>query len=343
MRCCGWLAVAVLAGCSSVRIPDEEWQNGTNTLAAAGESVLPTLDAVRFETGVLIDPVRVGSRLHYELSYASADEGADEVWTLDIEVPVERDDEPAYVVRSTERRLIPFGERSNAEHRAETVQAIVVATGPDGRRDESRARVPLPFLRHGIAADCATYHQLAQADQPRATPTLTMSFSKPRPDPAFESFGTTPPTEPLGMHALRNLFAVSGLVSSNATVRGLAMRFGQLPSVWALATRGIDASIDHELLDCEPVETPFGPGWRFPVSLEISGTPTFYATITVVEPRGALQLTAGVVALDGFAPHRPNRPLRVRLVGATAAAAGERAPIVARQRSLVHLDDADDG
>ena len=73
--------------------------------------------------------------------------------------------------------------------------------------------------------------------------------------------------------------------------------------------------LEPDLFGARPVSTQFGPGYRLPVEFQINGAPAFFGSFTVVEPRGALLLTAGVVEVVGFAPHRPDHRVHVALAG----------------------------
>ena len=44
----------------------------------------------------------------------------------------------------------------------------------------------------------------------------------------------------------------------------------------------------------------------------------FVGEVTLVEPGGALNLSAGIVEVSGFAPHRPGDAVSLRLTGAHA-------------------------
>lgn len=73
---------------------------------------------------------------------------------------------------------------------------------------------------------------------------------------------------------------------------------------------------EPELFDTEPVMTKFGPGYTVPVRVNINAEPSFYGQITLIEPRGALLATAGIVEWVGFAADRPSDEVRLSLSGA---------------------------
>lgn len=111
------------------------------------------------------------------------------------------------------------------------------------------------------------------------------------------------------------LLAMTQMFHESSAMQKLMLQTIQIPNWWSLLTRGVNMQPMVDIMGAERVLTDYGTGYRIPVELSINGDPALYATITAVEPRGPLILCSGIVAVDGFAPHRPDEVLSVRYVG----------------------------
>ncbi len=113
-------------------------------------------------------------------------------------------------------------------------------------------------------------------------------------------------------------FAASFTVQRSKTIASLMAKVMQWPS----GIFGIDheapVSFQPDVLAAERCSTAFGPGWRVPLEVTVDESQAFVGQVTVVEPGGALNLASGIVEVSGFAPHRPEEPIRLRLIGAHA-------------------------
>ncbi len=102
--------------------------------------------------------------------------------------------------------------------------------------------------------------------------------------------------------------------------RQLLLETVQFPSVWKWLVPTMPITLRADFAEAVRTTTHLGPGWSFPLEIDIKGDPAFYANVTVVEPVGALEATAGVVRIVGFAPHKPGNSVVLEFVGVCAPA-----------------------
>lgn len=113
-------------------------------------------------------------------------------------------------------------------------------------------------------------------------------------------------------------FAASFTVQRSKTIASLMAKVMQWPSGLLGVDHDAPVSFLPDVLAATPCNTDFGPGWRVPLEVLVDENQAFVGQVTVVEPGGALNLSAGIVEVSGFAPHRPGEPVRLRLTGAHA-------------------------
>lgn len=103
---------------------------------------------------------------------------------------------------------------------------------------------------------------------------------------------------------------LSGLGRENEAARALILQLIQLPSWWKWVVPVVDGVISVDSTRAERTPTELGPGWILPAEILLKGDPAFYARLVVVPPQGALRMTAGILAGEGFAPDRPLEKVR---------------------------------
>lgn len=113
-------------------------------------------------------------------------------------------------------------------------------------------------------------------------------------------------------------FAASFTVARTDEIRRLLQSVMQWPSGAFGEDDDAPVTIRPDVLAATPCTTPFGPGWTFPVEVTAGDVQAFHGIVTVVNPGGALHLVAGVVEVRGYAPHRPDELVELRLTGAFA-------------------------
>ncbi|MEO1698542.1 MAG: hypothetical protein AAFU73_14685 [Planctomycetota bacterium] len=117
------------------------------------------------------------------------------------------------------------------------------------------------------------------------------------------------------------LISLGSTVQNTSTLRSLAKRFVQWPSVLSLLSFQLEVGIAPDFEGVRRVGTAFGDGYALPVEMTINGDQAFVGELRIVDPGGALRLVAGVVEIVGFAPHRAEEILRIALVGEVPHAA----------------------
>ncbi len=84
-----------------------------------------------------------------------------------------------------------------------------------------------------------------------------------------------------------------------------------------LFSGSLSLNLDARTQDARPSTWPTAegePAWRFPIEVGISGKPAIRSVVTCIEPRGALQMTAGVVSASGFRASLVDTRYRLTLV-----------------------------
>ncbi|MCB9914635.1 MAG: hypothetical protein H6828_05730 [Planctomycetes bacterium] len=291
------LAVALipvlLASCLATRMDKDEWQQRTGDLAATAVPAQEALPGARWLEGDLV----AGASVRYRVERVGRD-GELDTWDLVFTAPTP----PGEVQGTLYCRLSGAtldGEPAQRNVASPMFRGAFAARAGDGEYETSEASYALGFTSVGLGRACELVHG---ADGEAPTTDLQ--------DPEFcASYGT--------------LLAFATLCNDNSEARSLLLSLVQMPSAWRWIVPTLEISAGADLAGAERVTTALGEGWRIPVELGIKGDPALYAQVTTVTPRGALQLTGGVVEVSAIAPDQPERPIRVRLVEACGPAEGD--------------------
>ena len=283
------LAALVVSACSSppARLDGAAWRDRVRTLeakpveASAKVQVPPTLQG----------PLLAKSFLIYELK-----RGAEDVWDIRCEGP-DRNDQPidswAGVTLTS-----PGNQRSAVVKSARVYSGRINIARRGQKSKDELLLLALAFTGKGLFHACSVLGPMDAEE--------------------FAAEGGAEETSEAYVGGFLSGFAASFTVQRSKEIASLLAKFMQWPS----GLLGIDydapVTFQPDVLGAEPCSTEFGPGWRVPIEVQVDGEQAFVGTVTVVEPGGALNLSAGVVGAAGFAPHRPNETVRLRLTGAHA-------------------------
>ena len=284
-------ACALLSSCGATRIDDVEWKLLAADVAASGDAVELGASHPR----LLKDPILVSTRLHFDIERTNAS-GEIDRWQLTIEAPGSSAT-PDQALTTTFTGKLENGVQFEEKKKAALYVGKLLVSKNDGETEESEASFGLGLLRAGFIDACIAAEEVLQKDDPSAPQHLALHRRT--------------------LATLMPLFVLSQIVKDNKSMRKLLKDTVQFPSWWNLLSLSINVGPFANVWEAKRVDTPLGPGWRIPFKLTINGDPALYAHITVVEPTGALQLSAGLIALDGFAPDRPDEPIRIRFAGCT--------------------------
>ncbi len=288
------LLLLTLGSCGAVRMEESDWHGRTSELAQ--QQVLGDQSIDAGERSYLQGPLVCGSQALYRVEWSRGEE-ASERWELEITAPRSpKDREGSLIVWSAADR--PEGEH-RLGFRAALYEGLISVRPEEGAAEESAARLALGFLKQGFDASCEAFSESQEGQE-----------------------WTAELGERLGVEGCA-IISMSTIANENKAARGLLMRVVQFPSWWTWLVPTVNVSFKPAFHEAERVETPLGPGWRFPVELTIKGDPAFYARVTAIEPTGVLEMTAGIVEAVGFAPDRPDEPVRLHLVGARGPTAIE--------------------
>ncbi|MFT5733798.1 MAG: hypothetical protein ACJAZN_001965 [Planctomycetota bacterium] len=278
-----------LASCASpVRVDEADWRERVRGLSTA--------EAVDASAPVKLPPTLQGpllakSLLNYELT-----RGEGETWDI-------RFQGPEHSVQSVDSwasvTLTSPGQGGNAMVKSARVYSGRINVARRGAEtDDKLLLLPLAFLDESLFRACAALGPMELEDFQRAANVKEIG------DAYIGGFLSG--------------FAASFSVQRTERISSLMSQVMQWPSGWIGKDGDAQVMLRPDVLSAEPCDTAFGPGWRLPLEILAGEAQAFVGEVTVVEPGGALNLAAGVVEITGFAPNRPNKILRLRLVGAQA-------------------------
>jgi hypothetical protein len=278
-----------VGACGAVRMKDADWRSQTSALAEEGTSEVAPLDSG--DRRALEGPLLSGARALYTVE-RNGESGVIERWDVEFTAPNSLEDYWGSIVGTTTYDQLEG--RRPVKLRSSLYRGLISIRHEGDAVEQSEAFFALGFSREGIADFCERSFAFEEGQVWTAEDRRS-----------FELSGVS-------------LLAMSAIANDNSTARGLLMQIVQFPSWWTWIVPTIDVSVRPSIDECVPVSTPLGPGWRLPMEIAIKGDPAFYANVTVIEPSGVLEMTAGVIEITGFAPDRPDEPVRIRFVGARA-------------------------
>ena len=226
--------------------------------------------------------MRPGGSVHYKITLEGFGGVVASDWAMTLSMPAAP--EPG---SSDELDVVTLGRTQTAPL---VPCAFALVPQRDGMPLETQLDLALEFLAPGVARACTAAYRAR----------LVSSFDK----------------EALAA-AVRAFRAMSYAAGHDLGVRRMVYRVAQMPNWWRWWTMFPAVTVHADYADVQPVDTDFGKGWRLPIVLRVKGDDAMYGTLLVVEPKGVLCMTAGVVAFDGFQPDEPGRRVRVQIVGAT--------------------------
>lgn len=303
------LVLALLPGCGATRLDESAWRGRVDTISAnvsektPGDSGREHAPLTPSDVSAMTGPLTINNEVRYSLTRGRGAESRDR-WNLTIHGPrmAQSVQQGTIKVTSTSKGASPdkmqlIARMYKGELTVTEVDGDAQETPSDDQADaeSTEALLGLAFL------DGALFHAAASL----SAYDIQDLKENGAPDGVRETY----------LRGLGSLLSMAYVANNNKTVRSLLREVVQWPSWWTLLSFSVSVSIDADWFSAVQVETPYGPGWRFPLELSVNGDPAFYATVTVVEPAGALLLVAGIVEIAGFAPHRPDDTVVLKLQG----------------------------
>lgn len=277
---CAWLSMFASGGCRAVALEEDVWRGQLHPPAQDERSDAAAEDA---DLHALRDPLRGGTVLVYRIEREQRDGGI-ERWWVTLEGP---DSAASGGELSTCRVTTTFqGEETTDVLLSPTYPGTLAVVDPRGKRTVSPVDLPLGFLSEGFARACDVTSSAERGSSAEATWR----------DAAMRSFACS--------------LSLSRLGTDNAAMRALLRELIQMPSLWKWLVPVLDGGIAPDLASAERTSTELGAGWILPAEFRLKGDPAFYAKLVVVPPRGALRMTGGILAGEGFAPDRPEQKVR---------------------------------
>ncbi|QDV08136.1 hypothetical protein Poly30_36720 [Planctomycetes bacterium Poly30] len=295
-----------VAGCASpIRVEESDWRPRVHDLSRPAPAEVVDASAPVTLPTTLQGPLLVKSFLRYELTRGARDPAGDgDVWEIRFqgpERPVQSVDSWASVT------LTSPGNRQAAMVKGARVYSGRINVARRGKEtDDALLLLPLAFTDDSLFRACEVLGPMDLEEFQRASDVETIG------DAYIGGFLAG--------------FGASFTVQRSSALRSLMSDVMQWPSGWLGKDDDALVALRPDALSAEPCSTPFGPGWRVPVEITAGETQAFVGEVTVVEPGGALKLAAGVVEVTGYAPHRPDEVLRLKLVGAHAPRTEHLAP-----------------
>jgi len=269
-----------------VKLDRKEWQDRAVELESLGHDALPG-DPACYE-----GPLRCGSRVAFRVVRSRPGRPEDR-WEIVLTAP----DSP----RSIAGTLTGEGSLTGAEStfdmscRATVFEGELLIKDGDGGEERSVLQLPLGMLAMGIGGSCDILERKDSGKEPKDGDHRLLSRS------------------------LLASLAMSTMANNSKAAFKIAFELIQFPSWWSWIVPTLNINMQPDLAGAVRVNTPIGPGWRVPLEILIKGDPGFYTTVTAVEPRGVLNMSAGIIEAVGFAPDRPDHEVRVTLIDARFA------------------------
>ena len=294
------LLIGTTAGCGATKLGDAEWHSRVRALAQN-----PQATGEVGSEGLLEGELKTWTRTRWALEVESPS-GPSRHWTMTIDGPkaIPETFHTVSVVRTSATTVSgrpTETERTQATATGALLPGSITVQDDNGSITQSPAQFALAFLDRGVIAPCTTDVQ--------AVPALHAHTP------------TTPGHSATGFDDLEQqswaAFAMLSLIGTrNTGVRNLLVQLAQKPSWWSWLS-GFNVDVKPVYDEAEPIVTDYGSGWRIPIEITINEDPAIYGSVDAVEPRGALELTAGIVAARGFAPNRPEHVIRAHLAAVT--------------------------
>ena len=299
----------LLAGCGATRLDEADWKKRTAALASEGLVVAPLEHPVDASQGPASAPLLTGTRANFVIERGPKD-GRKERWDVSLDGPSHPRKRGGLNVTVSFEGATEDGTPIVERRKTYGYPGVIRVASNGGSSESGEANFPLGLMQEGLLDSCAV---IAETPNPE-------SFDDERRVQYFKRCAAH----------LFPLLAMSQVANNTPTIRKLLLETVQFPSWWSLLTLSIDVQPSVEIVDAKPVTTAHGDGYQVPFELLINGDAAFYATMTVVQPTGALILSSGIIALDGFAPHRPEETLSLRFTGSEQLPTdGSPVPIVA--------------
>jgi len=282
------LAALLLATGCATRLEATDWQarlESREGASAPGDAAPPAADRAWRE-----GPLQTHSALRYGLTRERSG-GAVERWTMELHGPT------AALTRGRSARITVTTDDVRVAYQSLQWDATIAVAreGKELRREETR--LALGFVGADLWRACVTSKALIDAG--------VEDVAGSQREDLRESFS----------RAAAACIFMGATLAGSTELRGIASRVVQWPGLFSLLRLRIDVGISPYFTRVRPIDTPFGPGYALPIELEVNGDQAFVGEFHLVEPGGALLLVAGIVAIEGLAPDRPDDRLRIELVG----------------------------
>lgn len=281
-------------GCGAARLDDAEWKQRTARLAEESAPTLKGRSRSDTESAEEQPAILAATRVRFVIERGPKGVAKDR-WDVTLDGPSQGKKKGGANCTVS----IDFGGEDGTpikeRRRAHAYPGTLTVTAGSSAPESGDVLLPIGLMQIGLMESCAL------ATGPLKEDELT---DEQRPQYIKQY-----------MSHLGSLLAMTQMFHESAAMQKLMLQTIQIPSWWSLLTQGVNLQPTVDIMGAERVLTDYGAGYRVPVELAINGDPALYATITAVEPRGPLILCSGIIAVDGFAPHRPDEILSVRYVG----------------------------
>lgn len=280
-------SAAIAPGCAA-RLDATDWQSRLESRpghAPSGDDASSAADRA-WREGTLL----THSALRYGLTRERAG-GAAERWAMELHGPT------AALTEGRSARITVTADGVRESYRSLQWDATIAVAREDDELRREETRLALGFVGADLWRACVTSAALIDAgvEDVDADERADLRESYSRGAAACIFMGAT--------------------LAGSTELRRIASRVVQWPGLLSLLRLRIDVSISPYFSRVRPIDTRFGPGFALPIELEVNGDQAFVGEFHLVEPEGALLLVAGIVAIEGLAPDRPDDRLRIELVG----------------------------
>lgn len=305
---CGLLSGFLGAGCAAPPEAPVDWQGQLDDMTASAVDASMSVgrsesDAPPVRPGYLEGVLLARSELEYVLRRSSGEDDT-EHWILKVRAP-EMPTKPraGWISMTTQ----PDGAPKRFVHRRGLPYRGTLTILKKGKEEaENGIVLPLAFFGTSLFEAC----ELAQTTSMEELAKAGRTGEADDPEAAARATFTA-----MALAAGRNL-AVETILKETVT----------WPESGFFSDPEIAFGMESDIFAARPVSTQFGPAYRLSVQFQINGVSAFFGNFTVVEPRGALLMTGGVVEIVGYAPSAPDQRVHLALAGGTLPKTGRLDP-----------------
>lgn len=286
-----------IASCATPPAAPVDWQGQLDDMTAS--AVNAAMSVGRAESaeaavrpGYLEGVLLARSELEYVLRRSSGEEDA-EHWLLRVRAP-EMPTKPrgGWISMSTQ----PEGEPKRFVHRrAQPYRGTLTILRKGKEEAENGLVLPLAFFGTSLFDACGLAQTTSMEELARA--------------------GRTGEADDPEAAARATFTAMALAAGRNPAVETILKETVTWPKSGFFSDPDIAFGMETDIFAAKPVTTQFGPGYRLAVQFEINGESAFFGNFTVVEPRGSLLMTGGVVEVVGYAPSAPDQRVHLALAG----------------------------